>query len=65
MGEDKMKNIKFCCDEREENSCAFEIYEDIFNIADPTIRISTCEEFYYRLEYVKYCPFCGKKLRII
>lgn len=50
--------IKECCKEIKE-------YMDGFNLDYyPRIDITTCEEHWFSLEDVKYCPFCSKKLKI-
>jgi len=56
--------LKICCKELEENICAFKFRYSITQGETDDIEISTYEDHYYRLEYVKFCPFCGKKLEV-
>ena len=60
--------IKECCEKFRENSCAFRITEELIGstfIETDSLEISTCEDHYYSLEDVKFCPFCGKKFKLI
>lgn len=53
-----------CCDEMRENRCAFSFDWVIGSGYDnDTINLSTCEDHWYELQDVKFCPFCGVKLK--
>lgn len=55
--------IFHCCEEIKENSCAFEFdYVVGSGYDNDVINLSTCEDHWFTLEDVKFCPFCGTKL---
>lgn len=52
-----------CCEEIKKNSCAFEFNWVVGSGEDThVINLSTCDDHWYELEDVKYCPFCGTNL---
>ena len=54
--------IFHCCEEINKHSCAFEYNWVVGSGLDTdVINLSTCEDHWFELEDVKFCPFCGTK----